>query len=285
LAGVVAAPAALIHFQAIGVTLANPVSIRSFSMTDQMGIAALDFSPAAPPAADGPELRAERSDAPMSAPDSNDPATPAEGRPLAALKGAVIYGCRFLWAALLYGAAGLAGWLIAEAAWPTLAVMPGFVRTMATRDSADRAALLRTTQKMEEEIRALRAEMETMRASTQAATPSADAVENLGRRIDAMKTETGAAIGALSTEVEGLRRDAAAKTAPTSAPQEQAAARSPRSEYVILEQGAPRRTTVSATVKVGEGLRRPKPRRNDAFEPSKHPNAPGAPRPLGASAP
>ena len=97
-----------------------------------------------------------------------------------------------------------------------------------------------------------------------------------------MKTETSSAIGALSGQVEGLRRDAAAKPAPTAAPSEQAGARSPRSEYVILEQGASRRTTVSATVKVGEGLRRPKIRRGDAFEPAKYPDAPGAPRPLGA---
>jgi hypothetical protein len=254
-------------------------------MTEQMGIAALDFSPAASHAADGPELRAERADAAIAAKVSDDPETRAARKPLAAFKHAVIYGFRLLWAALVYGVTGLAGWLIAEAAWPTLSAMPGLVRTMATQDSADRAALLRTTQKMEEEIRALHAEMETMRASTQAATPATDAVENLGKRIDAMKTETGAAIGALSTEVEGLRRESATKPAPTSAPPEQASAHSSRSEYVILEQGAPRRTTVSATVKVGEGLRRPKIRRNDAFEPSKHPNAPGAPRPLGGFAP
>ncbi|MGJ0396279.1 MAG: hypothetical protein ACR65U_08650 [Methylocystis sp.] len=250
-----------------------------------MGIAALDFSPAASHAAEGPELRAERPDAAISAPISDGPATPAAERRSAAFKGAVIYGARLLWAAQVYGAAGLAGWLIAEAVSPTLATMPGFIRTIATQDSADRAALLRTTQKMEEEIRALRGELETMRASTQAATPTTDAVENLGKRIDAMKTETGAAIGALSSRVEGLQRDAAAKPAAPSATAEQAGARSSRSEYVILDQRAPRRTTVSATVKVGEGPRRPKARRGDAFEPSKYPNAPGAPRPLGASAP
>ncbi|MGD9656184.1 MAG: hypothetical protein AB7U61_00855 [Methylocystis sp.] len=253
-------------------------------MTEQMGIAALDFSPAATPAADGPDLRAERADAAIAAKDSDDPETRAARRPLAAFKHAVIYGSRLLWAALVYGAAGLAGWLIAEAAWPTLAAMPGFVRTMAMQDSADRAALLRTTQKMEEEIRALRAEMETMRASTQAATPVTDAVENLGKRIDAMKTETGAAIGALAGQVEGLQRDVAAKSAETAEQSAQTGERaSERTKRVVVESSAPRRTTVSATVKVGEGLRRPKIRRGDAFEPSKHPNAPGAPRPLGAN--
>ncbi len=244
-------------------------------MTEQMGIAALDFCPAASHAAEGPELRAERSDAAISAPISDNPETPAAERPHAAFKDAVIYGSRLLWAALLYAAAGLAGWLIGEAAWPTLSAMPGLVRTIATQDSADRAALLRTTQKMEEEIRALRAEMETMRSSMQAATSADAAVENIGMRIDAMKTETGAAIGALSSRVEGLQRDVAAKPA-------QSGERSEPIERPIVESTAPRRTTVSATVKVGEGLRRPKARRGDAFEPSKHPNAPGAPRPLGA---
>ena len=151
--------------------------------------------------------------------------------------------------------------------------MPDFLRTMATQESADRAAFLRTTQKMEEEIRALRTEMEAMRSSMQAATPVADAVESLGKRMDAMKTETGAAIGALSSQVEGLQRDAAKPA--------QTGERSDRTERAVVESSAPR-TTVSATVRVGEGLRRPKVRRGDAFEPSKYPNAPGAPRSLGA---
>jgi hypothetical protein len=254
-------------------------------MTKPMGIAALDFSPAASPAADVPELRAERVDAAIAAKVSDESETRAARRPLVAFKRGVIYGSRLLWAALVYGGAGLAGWLIAEAAWPTLSAIPGLVRTMATQDSADRAALLRTTQKMEEEIRALHAEMETMRASTEAATPASDAVENLGRRIDAMKTETGAAIGALSSQVEGLQREVAAKPAATAERSETGERSSGRTERIAVESSAPRRTTVSATVKVGEGLRRPKIRRGDAFDPSKHPDAPGAPRPLGRYAP
>ncbi|MBM3563798.1 MAG: hypothetical protein FJX48_11800, partial [Alphaproteobacteria bacterium] len=244
---------------------------------EQMGIAALDFSPAAPHAADGSELRAERSDAAISPNVSDRPAAPVAPRPLAAIKGAVTYGARLLWAALLYGAAGLAGWLIAEAVWPTLSAMPDLVRTMATQDSAERAAFLRTTQKMEEEIRGLRAEIDAMRTSMQAATPSADAIENLGKRIDAIKSENGAAIGALSGQVEGLQRDVGARPAQT-------AERSAQTERAIIESSAPRRTTVSATVRVGEGLRRPRARRGDAFEPSRYPNAPGAPRPLGGYA-
>lgn len=251
-------------------------------MTEQTGFAAFDLSPAAPHAADAPELRAASADAKISGDFSDSPKAPVTQNRLPAFKSALIHGSRLLRTGLLYGAAALAGWLIAEAAWPTVSAMPDLVRTMATQDNAERAAFLRTTQKMEEEIRALRSEMAGMRSSMQAAAPAADAVESLGKRIDAMKTETGAAIGALSGQLEGLQRAAAAKPAPTGAPAEQVGARSQRSEYVILEQGASRRTTVSATVKVGEGLRRPKIRRGDAFEPSKYPEAPGAPRPLGA---
>ena len=97
-----------------------------------------------------------------------------------------------------------------------------------------------------------------------------------------MKTETSSAIGALSGQVEGLRRDVGRQACADRRALGASGARSPRSEYVILEQSASRRTTVSATVKVGEGLRRPKIRRGDAFEPAKYPEAPGAPRPLGA---
>jgi|GEM_PF-5848633 len=251
-------------------------------MTEQTGLAALDLSPAAAPAADVPELKLGSADAAISGNVSAGSETKVAQRLLPALKSAFIHGSRLLWTALLYGAAALAGWLIAEAAWPTVSALPELIRTMATQENAERVAFLRTTQKMEEEIRALRTEMESMRSSMQAAAPAADAVDTLGKRIDAMKTETNSAIGALSGQVEGLRRDAAAKPAPTGAPSEQAGARSPRSENVILEQGASRRTTVSATVKVGEGLRRHKIRRGDAFEPARYPDAPGAPRPLGA---
>lgn len=243
-------------------------------MTEQTGLAALDLSPAAPHAIDAPELRAASGDAKISADFSDSPKPPVAESRLPALKSAFIHGSRLLRAGLLYGAAALAGWLIAEAAWPTVSAMPDLVRTMATQENAERAAFLRTTQKMEEEIRALRSELAGMRSSMQAAAPAADAVESLGRRIDAMKTETGAAIGALAGQVEGLQRAAAAKPA-------QASERSEPTERGVAESN-PRRTTVSATVRVGEGVRRPKMRRNDAFEPSKYPEAPGAPRPLGA---
>jgi hypothetical protein len=263
----------LIQFQTIGATLGN-LDFSICAMIEQTGIAALDFSPAAALAGDGPQLSGERSEAKLSAHVAAAPETNGAPRPLAALKGAVIQGVRLLWAGLVYGAVGLAGWLIAEAVWPTLSAMPDLLRTMATQESADRAAFLRTTQKMEEEIRTLRAEMEGMRYSMQAAPPVADAVESLGKRMYAMKTETGAAIGALSSQVEGLQRDAAKPA--------QTGERADRTERAVVESSAPRRTTVSATVRVGEGWRRPKVRRGDAFEPSKYPNAPGAPRPLGA---
>jgi hypothetical protein len=243
-------------------------------MTEQTGFAAIDLSPAAPHATDAPELKAASAEAKISADFSEGPRTPAAQSRLPALKSAFKHGSRLLRAGLLYGAAALAGWLIAEAAWPTVSTLPDLVRTMATQENAERAAFLRTTQKMEEEIRALRSEMAGMRSSMQAAAPAADAVESLGKRIDAMKTETGAAIGALSNQVEGLQRAAAAKPP-------QVGERSEPTERSVGEPN-PRRTTVSATVRVGEGVRRPKIRRNDAFEPSKYPEAPGAPRPLGA---
>jgi hypothetical protein len=244
-------------------------------MTEQTGLAALDLSAAVAAAAEVSELKAESADAAISGNLSAGSETKVAQRLLPALKSKFIHGARLLWTALLYGAAALAGWLIAEAAWPTVSALPELVRTMATQESAERAAFLRTTQKIEEDIRVLRTEMEAMRSSMQAASPAADAVESLGKRIDAMKTETSAAIGALSGQVEGLQREVAAKPAQTGE-------RPDRSERGAVEQSAPRRTTVSATVKVGDGLRRPKIRRGDAFEPSKYPDAPGAPRPLGA---
>jgi len=244
-------------------------------MTEQTGLAALDLSPAPAHAADVPELKIGSSDATITANLSDDRETKASRTLLPAFKSALVQGSRLLWAASLYGAAALAGWLIAEAAWPRFSALPDLVRTMATQENAERAAALRTAQKMEEDIRVLRTAMEAMRSSIQTATPAVDAVESLGRRIDAMKTETNSAIGALSGQVEGLQREVAAKPAPT-------VERSERPERGAVEQSAPRRTTVSATVKVGEVLRRPKRRRGDAFEPSKYPDAPGAPRPLGA---
>ncbi len=73
-------------------------------MTEQTGLAALDVSSAAAPAADVPELKVGTADAAISGNVCAGSETKVAQRQLPAFKSAFIHGSRLLWAALLYGA-------------------------------------------------------------------------------------------------------------------------------------------------------------------------------------
>ena len=243
-------------------------------MTNPLREWPVDVTGAAKHGADVPELKVGSADATYSANFSNNSERDVARGPFAPLQGLLLYASRLLWAALLYGSAGLAGWFVSDLAWPLYAVLPDLLRANATQESVERDALLRTTQKMEEEIRALRTDMDAMRSSFKVATPDNSAIETLNKRVDAIKMETGSAIGELSSQVEHLQRDAVAKPV-------QGGERSDQTERRAAEPIAPRSISVSAAVKVGGKYKHARTRRGDAFEPSKHPDAPGAPRPLG----
>ena len=96
---------------------------------------------------------------------------------------------------------------------------------------------------------------------------SLGALEGMNRRIDEAKTETKTEIDALSGRVAALQQETNAKLSELSA----AHPRKKRAAEAAESKGQPASERLHQHTAA---------RRNDAFDPSQHPGAPGAPRPL-----
>jgi len=133
--------------------------------------------------------------------------------------------------------------------------------------------LLPVTQKMAAEIQALQTRVEALEKARSLDAKSTASLEELNRRIDAAKAETNAEIGAeidaLSSRFLLFQQEANTKFA------EMSAARP-------AEKHAAEPVESKAAPAVEKVRKYPRRRRDDAFDPSLHPTAPGAPRPLGA---
>ncbi|MGH6851187.1 MAG: hypothetical protein ACREDD_12200 [Methylocella sp.] len=114
-------------------------------------------------------------------------------------------------AACLFGLAWAAGSFYSGNYAPFNALKPPPARTIATQDSAARTEMLRTAQKMAEDIRTLKANVEALRAAPSQTARNAPALEGLKSRLETVNTETGASIAELSNKVEQMQREAAAK--------------------------------------------------------------------------
>lgn len=87
----------------------------------------------------------------------------------------------------------------------------------ASPESLERAQIIRSTQKLDDDVRALKANVEAMRAAF-AQGPSAKdqhilekGLDNLKTRLDTVKAETSASISDLAAKVDRLQRDPATK--------------------------------------------------------------------------
>lgn len=91
------------------------------------------------------------------------------------------------------------------------------VQEVARRESVESAELRRATQKMGEDMRALKTNLDALRASIAQNQGAKDqhalekGLDGLKTKIDAVKTETNAAIAELSGKVEHMQREPAAK--------------------------------------------------------------------------
>jgi hypothetical protein len=121
------------------------------------------------------------------------------------------YGSHAALAACLFGFAWAAGSYFSGDYSPFYGLKPPPARTVATQESVERSELLRTAQNMAGDIRALKANLETLRAAQSQATKDTSALEGLKSRLDAVKTETGASIAELAVKVEHMQREPAAK--------------------------------------------------------------------------
>jgi hypothetical protein len=77
---------------------------------------------------------------------------------------------------------------------------------IATQESAARTEMLRRAQKMAENIRALKANVEALRAAQSQTAKDTTTLEWLKPRLDAVNTEAGAAFTELAGKVEHMRR-------------------------------------------------------------------------------
>jgi hypothetical protein len=118
------------------------------------------------------------------------------------------YGSHAALAACLFGFAWAAGSYFSSAQPPFAAIKPPPVQTVATQESVEPSELLRMAQKMAEDIRTLKANVEALRA---AQSQTAKDTEGLKPRLEAVNTETAASITELAGKVEHLQREPAAK--------------------------------------------------------------------------
>jgi hypothetical protein len=195
-----------------------------------------------------------------------------------------------------YGLAGFIGWTLYDLAaplhraWSNVArrelALPelslpdlglsdlGWPDLFGARERREQAELLRLTQTLSAQVQTLQTKIDALekaRSQEGSETRNAPLVEELSRRLDETKTGLGADIGALSAQIKDIR-EAEARRAETRAAAERL------EKPIAAEAGASRRSpTVAAHVEPGWKRAR---RRGDAFDPSLHPTAPGAPRPL-----
>lgn len=185
------------------------------------------------------------------------------------------YGLRAALVACLFGFAGVAGAYFSGGRLPFYAMKPQPAWTDGPpQPGVERAEILRTVQKMADEIRALKARVEAMHATQSLRAKDATALEGLKARLDAMKTETGAEIAELAGKVERLQREFS-----------QVSERFDRIDHRAAAPLAAAALAAASASRAAAARKQTKNRRGDAFDPSQNPGAPGAPRPLGSLAP
>jgi len=204
----------------------------------------------------------------------------------------VAYGSRAALAVCLFGFAWVAGAFFSGGQSPIYAIKPPPTRTAVLQESAER----KETQTADD-IRALKASVDALRAAQSQSQIDATALEGLKTRLDAVKSETAASIAEVAGKVEQMQREPAAKLSQVIE----------RLDHIEHQIAAPLATaSLGATSAPGKAAARnqaqvavapAKPpleyargqrnigRRGDAFDSSQNPTAPGAPRPLGSLAP
>jgi hypothetical protein len=227
-------------------------------------------SPVPHPAANGPEIRAQADDAIFGP-------IPVKKAEEGSARRAFLRFRRATLVASLVGFAWLAGPYFSGDQPSHFVSKLWTLWTVAPQESAEHAETSRTVEKMAEEIRALKADVEAMHASQSSNVQDTAALEGLGTQINLTKTETSAAIAELAGKVEQLERESAAKLS-------QIYERFDRIEHPIA---APTAASPAAASESGATVARKRARgtRHDAFNPSQNPKAPGVPRPLGSLAP
>jgi hypothetical protein len=162
------------------------------------------------------------------------------------------YGPHAALAACLFGFVWVAASYFSGGKLPFYVMKPGLVRTAVPQESVERAEMLRTAQKMAEDIRVLKANVEAMHAAHSAITELAGKVEHMQR-------DSAAQLSHFIERFDRMEHQIAAVAA------------APHGADSVLKAAVARKQARGG--------------RGDAFDPSQNPTAPGAPRPLGSHAP
>ncbi len=232
-----------------------------------------DFDPppgasaAAPQSGDVPEIRVSSADRPDGGWRLDE--AQADAGPVAPRERFLSRTGRIGAAIVAYSLAGAVGWHLYGLIAPHYAGWPDFIAGKFPQMSVAPVDLLPVTQKLTAEIQALQTKVEALEKARNADTKSVPSLEELNRRIDAAKAETNAEIGALSSRFLLFQQEANTKFAEISAarPAEKHDAEPAKSK---------------APPALEKGHKHARGPRGDAFDPSLHPTAPGAPKPLGA---
>jgi hypothetical protein len=162
------------------------------------------------------------------------------------------YGPHAAVAACLFGFIWVAASYFSGGQLPFYVMKPGLVRTVVPQESVERAEMLRTAQKMAEDIRVLKANVEAMHAAH-------SAIAELAGKVEHMQRDSAAQLSHFIERFDRMEHQIAAVAA------------APHGADSVLKTAVAR--------KQARGGRR------GAFDPSQNPTAPGAPRPLGSHAP
>ena len=163
-------------------------------------------------------------------------------------------------------------------AWLAWSHLDRPARTVIQPESVRSADMGRAAQKMAEESHAKKAEVEAMPAVQSLSGKDATGLAGTKPRLDVAKTEITAPIAEVSAKVERL------PPKPPEKPSKASERFDPIGhEIAALLAAAPVADRSKAAAPVAR--KRKENARHDAFDPSKNPTAPGAPRPLGTIAP
>lgn len=232
--------------------------------------ALLEFGAAAAGAGEAPEIRVSAADAPRGGLRIEEaPAEKKAERETHSLETAAKVGR----ALIAYALAGLVGWHLYDLAAPVHLAWPDILSSGSAQKSAEQAEWLRVTQKLAADMRAIEARL-TALEKARGHDANALSSDEANRRIEAAKAGLGAEIAALSNELKAVQQEALSKRAETQAGSDQPERRAGEAGGHAHQAAASAVHDRSAWKRRGRG---------DAFDPSLHPGAPGAPRPLGAA--
>jgi hypothetical protein len=158
-------------------------------------------------------------------------------------------------------------------AWLAWSHLDGPARTVVQQERVQSAEMGHAAQKIAEELPTQKASVEAMPAAQSLSTKEATDLEGTKPRLDAVKTEITAANAEVSGKVERLPPKPPVKPSKISERFDPIG-----HEITALLGAAP---VADRSISAAVARKRAKGRRDDAFDPSKNPTAPGAPRALG----